>query len=331
MGTTVQAWQCHPDGPDGCPPAIRRRGLRARDRMVASNLRLVLAFSRRWRTRVKPSDLLDLISEGNLGLIEAVEKFDPTKGYRLSTYAFWWIKKSMDAWSNQNALMIRPPSTQAPLMHQIRVATREHQRQHGSAPVTREYLAGALNVRPERIAEVLERAELAAVISTDLHWQRVDPTGDPMPSIADTIAMPPPADDPAEVDAVRAALATLDASTRHVMEALHGIGQEEITATQFATREGMRRSVVRKLAAAGEAQLRAALSGAEPPRQPQQPAREPASEAPQGACRQHSLFTLAELPPVKSKPHRPKNPARRQLNQPAHPGCCQPELFALAS
>jgi RNA polymerase sigma factor (sigma-70 family) len=334
LGTAVQAWVTHPAGRDDCPAPIRRRGLRARERMVTSNLRLVMKFSQRWRTRVRPCDLLDLISEGNLGLIEAVEKFDPTKGYRLSTYAWWWVKKSMDAWSNQRALMIRPPTTQAPLMHQIRVATRAHQREHGAEPVTRQQLAQATGLRVERLDEVLDRAQMGTVLSFDLHWNP-DGASDGWTSMADTLTAPRPDEDPPEVDDLRAALAALDARTRQVMEALHGINQPPVTMTHLAAREGLTVHVVRQIAASGQAQLRAALSRSDAPAQPGQPEK-PAShctrEPSYGQATQPALFALSiDQPGLKPKAQRPQNPARRQLHQPAHPGCCQPELFALAS
>jgi RNA polymerase primary sigma factor len=78
---------------------IIKRGQRAKDRMVAANIRLVASIARRYHGSGKKSalqlDVEDLIQEGVLGLIRAVEKFDPERGYKFSTYAYWWIKQSM--------------------------------------------------------------------------------------------------------------------------------------------------------------------------------------------------------------------------------------------
>ncbi len=89
LGGLVQAWQRHPDGPDGAPEAVKRRGLRARNRMVSANLRLVASFV---QARSHDGPLVDRFQNGTLGLIRAAERFDPERGYRFSTLAYWWLR-----------------------------------------------------------------------------------------------------------------------------------------------------------------------------------------------------------------------------------------------
>ncbi|MDZ7825675.1 MAG: sigma-70 family RNA polymerase sigma factor [Gammaproteobacteria bacterium] len=86
---------------------VRRGDAAARARMIESNLRLVLMMARRYQNRGLP--LEDLVEEGNLGLIRAVEKFDPELGYRFSTYAGWWIRQSLDRALANQARLIRLP------------------------------------------------------------------------------------------------------------------------------------------------------------------------------------------------------------------------------
>ena len=100
LGAMVREWQNWPDGPDGAPAPVRRRGLRARDRMVAANLRLVVNVANRYfrvieRRRLSQEDALQ---EGTLGLMRGAELFDPAKGYKFSTYGYWWVRQAITRW-----------------------------------------------------------------------------------------------------------------------------------------------------------------------------------------------------------------------------------------
>jgi len=94
LGRLVQQWQQHPDGPDGAPPAVRKRGLRARNRIVEANLRLVAMVARRMGGN---APLPDRLQTGALGLVRAAERFDPERGYRFTTLAYWWIRQGIAA------------------------------------------------------------------------------------------------------------------------------------------------------------------------------------------------------------------------------------------
>ncbi len=112
LGSTVQAWLNHPGFPDSCPAGIRRRGQRAKERFVSANLRLAVSYiSKHCNRLAKAHSVDDLVQAANIGLIRAVEKYDPTRGYRFSTYAYWWIRQSVNHWVDTQSRIITIPGS----------------------------------------------------------------------------------------------------------------------------------------------------------------------------------------------------------------------------
>lgn len=135
---------------------IQKGDREARDKMIKANLRLVVKIARDYEGHGLP--LLDLIGEGNTGLIRAVERFDPAKGAKLSTYAAWWIKRAMHRAISQQAKTIRVPDYLVHRLIKVRQATAELREVLGHEP-TKTEVARKLRTTPKQIAK----------------WQRGDP------------------------------------------------------------------------------------------------------------------------------------------------------------
>jgi RNA polymerase primary sigma factor len=153
LGGAIQRWQQHPEP---CPPGIRRRGMRARDRFVQANLRLAVSYvAKRCNRLAKQHGSDDLVQAANLGLITAVERFDPARGYRFSTYAYWWIRQSVNRWVDAHSRMISIPGSHCQHLSKLGGITRRIEREQGRIP-THQEMAAELGVSVRVLEQVLE-------------------------------------------------------------------------------------------------------------------------------------------------------------------------------
>ncbi|MDT0545972.1 MULTISPECIES: sigma-70 family RNA polymerase sigma factor [Streptomyces] len=224
--------------------AIAAEGARAKDVFIRSNLRLVVAVARRYPRSGLP--LLDLIQEGNAGLVRAVEKFDYTKGFKFSTYATWWIRQAITRSIADQSRTIRLPVHLVEELGRIRRVQREFNREHGREPEHSE-IAEELGSTTERVSDVLDWARDPVSLNMSVDDEGETQFGD---LLEDTSAVSPEQSVMTLLrsEELEGLIGRLDDRTASIIKARYGIDDgRERTLTEVGKQHGLTRERIRQI------------------------------------------------------------------------------------
>ena len=253
LGGLVRCWQDHPNGPADAPAVIKRRGIRARDRFVAANLRLVAHVTRLTRpglgAHVSDSDLPDLLQAGAIGLVRGAERFDPSRGYKFSTFAYWWVRQGISRWCDASSRTIKLPCTHAPKLARFGRMGQRLTAELGRQP-TRLEMADALGMKVDDLELVL----MVGLPLRSLDAQRRE--GDEHSSLGEILAAPAPEEHEPEMVELHQRLGRLDPLSARLVHGRWGLGGHVIPVRTLAAAEGIRVGQARALLAAAEHQLK---------------------------------------------------------------------------
>jgi RNA polymerase primary sigma factor len=223
---------------------IIQDGTLARETLIKANTRLVVSVARKFLGRGLP--FLDLIQEGNLGLIRAVEKFDYQRGFRFSTYATWWIRQSVSRSVADQGRTIRVPVHMIDRLRQMYLATQELEQKLGRAPTTQE-LADQMHIEPSKVTWMQQVAQPPLSLES--------PFGDEEDSELGMFVEDETTPGPAQAaytnllrERVEEVLSTLSPREARILRMRFGLGQERVyTLEEIGQKFGLTRERIRQI------------------------------------------------------------------------------------
>ena len=235
-----------------------KRGERAKQKFVNCNLRLVVHITRRYRHVVNSLEMADLVQEGAVGLMRAVELFDATKGYKFSTYAYWWIRQSMQRAIDMKERTLRIPTHVVEKLSKVRKVKHQLGLTLGRKP-TKEEVAAALEMTVPAMEEMLFKGQRMAsldqnVINGEGDTTILDLMHDPNQDCADDIFDAVDLDN--RIDRLYQCIESLDERTQYVLRHRNGLDGADIrTSTVLAQELGVTRERVRQMHVKAEQKL----------------------------------------------------------------------------
>ena len=215
-------------------PQVIKRGERAYHKLVNCNLRLVVSIAKRYTNKCKRSELSDLVQEGTMGLAHGVKKFDPERGYALSTYVYWWIRQSITRYLATYDRVIRLPSHAVELLTKLRNWTPVFENTHGRKP-TIEECAEFCKISPSRLQEYIDRSNDA--ISLDARIRSTDDDVMLIDSVSSDVDVFDDVSWGIDLEKVEGILCRLQPRERYVVECSFGLGTNPPMTFQAISKE----------------------------------------------------------------------------------------------
>ena len=254
----IRAWVTWPEGRAHAPARVAKAGRHSMDVMLTTNTRLVVSIAKRYQGR--GLEISDLIQEGNIGLVRGLELFDPTRGYAVSTYSYWWIRQSISRAIYTHARTIRLPINTHELIARIQRFTNEYTLFQGKAPTITE-IADYAGVTTKRVLQVLQSQALSNCASLDVATgDGQNPLIDQIPSPTETPITSAPEDAlalQALRDSIDEAFAHLTPVEAHILEQVYFHGKQ---LKEIATELGFSRSRAGQLQRTGINKLKLRLA-----------------------------------------------------------------------
>lgn len=223
---------------------IKEGDKKALEKLTKANLRFVVSVAKQYQNQ--GLGLLDLINEGNIGLIKAAEKFDETKGFKFISYAVWWIRQCIEQAISEQGRIVRIPSNQADFIRKIKKEANNFEQQHERRPSIHE-ISDSTSFSLEKIEDALlgdtQQVSVDAPITN----------GESSNSLIDMIFSQQqlPTDNALLMESLqeelKRALDYLDERERTIIEAIFGIGQPEMTMAEIGKKYNLTRERVRQI------------------------------------------------------------------------------------
>lgn len=222
---------------------IRKGDKKALEKLTKANLRFVVSVAKQYQNQ--GLSLLDLINEGNMGLIKAAEKFDETKGFKFISYAVWWIRQSIMQAIAEHSRLVRLPLNQIGSVNKINRALIKFEQENERHPSVNE-IADNTDLPEDKIEDVLKMNSRQISVDAPLSDGNTGNILDILPNTDE-----PEADNALVLQSLRdeiaGALQTLDERERNVIKAFYGIDQQECTLEEIGRRYGLTRERVRQI------------------------------------------------------------------------------------